>query len=99
MLRAQLAEREALLKEVLIKTDKWMLPDLYERIRMSFKSASAEPSAPVERDERAEFEAFMRSQCCSVNKTDCNNPIYFSRDVQGCWLTWQARASLERNPF
>lgn len=46
-LRAQLAERDALLKEVLIKTDKWMLPGLYERIRMSFKSASAEPSAPV----------------------------------------------------
>ncbi|QJQ07866.1 hypothetical protein A3L25_018690 [Pseudomonas putida] len=42
-LRAQLAGRDALLKEVLIKTDKWMLPDLYERIRLSFKLASAEP--------------------------------------------------------
>ncbi|MGO0633120.1 hypothetical protein ACTORR_24360 [Pseudomonas sp. SAR267] len=44
-LRAQLAERDALLKEVLIKTDKWMLPDLYERIRLSFKSTSAEPES------------------------------------------------------
>ena len=41
----KLAERDALLKEVLIKTDKWMLPDLYERIRLSFKAANAEPEA------------------------------------------------------
>ncbi|MCE5979040.1 hypothetical protein [Pseudomonas sp. JR33AA] len=48
--RAQLAERDALLKEVLIKTDKWMLPDLYERIRLSFKPASAGPEpAPRKR--------------------------------------------------
>ncbi|MGY4528056.1 hypothetical protein [Pseudomonas sp. TE21394] len=43
----KLAERDALLKEVLIKTDKWMLPDLYERIRLSFKPASAELGAPT----------------------------------------------------
>lgn len=48
--------------------------------------------------EREAFEAFMRSQDCSVKKTDCNNPIYFSRDVQGCWLTWQARAALAEQP-
>jgi len=44
-LLAQLAERDALLKEVLIKTDKWMLPDLYERIRLSFKPASEDSKA------------------------------------------------------
>lgn len=44
-LLAQLAERDALLKEVLIKTDKWMLPELYERIRLSFKPASEDSKA------------------------------------------------------
>ncbi|QDD91897.1 hypothetical protein [Pseudomonas oryzihabitans] len=49
-------------------------------------------------DDRAAFEKFMHSQGCSTEKTDCSDPIYFKRDVQGCWLTWQARAALATQP-
>lgn len=57
---AQLADAHALLKEVLIKTDRWILPDLYERIRLSLKAASAEPSAPKCKTCRDQGEVFVR---------------------------------------
>lgn len=47
------------------------------------EAGNGEPSAPVERDERAEFERYVMGR-----------PM---RDVTH-WETWQARAALERKP-
>lgn len=62
---------------------------------------SAEPSEPVERDERAEFEDWSHcnwpgAQRQQLERDDFGaykNPIY--RDF---WTGWQARAALERKP-
>lgn len=48
--------------------------------------ASAEPSAPVERDERAAFDAWHAANWPNGAPTEAR------------WLTWQARAALERKP-
>lgn len=60
-----------------------------------FKSESADPSAPVDRDERAEFEKHYASM------NDGFVPSFFGgeydwHDAQPCWKTWQARAALEK---
>lgn len=54
-LRAQLAERDALLLGAAKQARMWNDIELLKRI-VEVTSASAEPSAPVEIDERAEFE-------------------------------------------
>lgn len=81
-LRAQLADRDALLKEVLIKTDKWMLPDLYERIRLSLKAASAEPSAIADphgcnkctHPECGKFDGPHKVECRAMADNACARP-------------------------
>lgn len=54
-LKAQLAERDALLRDSVKQVRLWQDGELLLKI-VTLLSASAEPSAPVERDERAEFE-------------------------------------------
>ena len=97
-LRAKLAERDALLigyKSLL----RQVMPCLamstnsqsksYMRQIESALSSSAEPSAPVERDERderAEFE--KRFGPCTCGEDD------YEDEMRG----WQARAALERKP-
>jgi hypothetical protein len=64
---------------------------------------SAEPSAPVERDERAEFEKAV------IDKAERFHPKleqygehpdaeYRDSTLEWCWGLWQARAALERKP-
>lgn len=66
------------------------------------EAASAEPSAPVEIDERAEFEAWVstRKVCthkgATLRKDRAGN--YLDYRVNDRWLTWKARAALERKP-
>ena len=61
--------------------------------------AHADPGA-VERDERAEFEAHMYREFTGVNlrKTGPLKEQYANPSHQGAWLSWQARAALERKP-
>lgn len=59
-------------------------------------SASAEPSAPVEIDERAEFEDWGKTLfyiACFERDEDGH---YVGRGLNGAWLGWQARAALAR---
>ncbi|WP_236197934.1 hypothetical protein [Pseudomonas putida] len=105
--RAQLAERDALLREcfkALLKAGH--SKPLRERIKSAL-SASAEPSAPVERDERAAFERF-----CVDSFNRCCNPTtpmkmewmlaarrgekYSATGWSKMWEAWKARAALER---
>ncbi len=66
----------------------------------------AEPSAPVERDERAEFEADWAHRMKVAGHRERANAFYRIQpndryrwnDVQDAWEAWQARAALERKP-
>lgn len=62
-----------------------------------YAKALADARAPVEIDERAEFEKHYASM------NDGFAPGFYEgeydwHDAQPCWLTWQARAALERKP-
>ena len=70
---------------------------------MSHEYVAIEPSAPVERDERAAFEAYMDEIVRVNNVNGIEYPI--SRRCDLCATTravmfegWQARAALERKP-
>lgn len=106
----QLAERGALLREVLMafKPGKTATLEefsaLMDKVRLSL-SASAEPSTPVERDERAAFERYE----CEDPDGPQVDPMWMLRctldpekygilSVQSDWESWKARAALERKP-
>ena len=55
-----------------------------------------EPSAPVERDERAEFEADQRSKGFAIDILPGTVATYMVPAVRFSWAGWQARAALER---
>lgn len=69
-------------------------------------SARAEPSAPVEIDERAEFEAAWSARIERLRIRERGNEFYRVQpndlyrwsNVQDAWELWQARAALERKP-
>ncbi len=61
-------------------------------------SASAEPSAPVERDERAEFETEFKRIGRPLTRADYHPEAYGNAFDDGAWTGWQARAALERKP-
>lgn len=140
-LQAQLAERDALLREFVEYLDghqenKICSGSTFHRKVRNALSASAEPKCcaptaeelklladgdytpeelwgvggkpscpdchkakPVERDERAEFESYMRREfpgarlLLNQRRDGFGNPSH-----QGAWLAWQARAALERKP-
>lgn len=117
--RAQLAEAHALLRDiqrshgVLLMTnppqDPWLNNRIDERIRAAL-SASAEPSAPVEIDERAKFETHIgetESQWdLMLVRVDAEHKIHgHPRDIgeyavpetHAAWKAWQARAALNQD--
>jgi len=94
----KLTERDALLLDIsnaYWRNDAEMPYALVERIKAL--SASAEPSAPAERDERAEFEASHVELFGCLPRTDDQQPD-FALSHYNRWLLWQARAALERKP-
>lgn len=58
----------------------------------------AEPSAPVERDERADFEADQLSKGFAIDLLPGTVATYMIPAVRFAWAGWQARAALERKP-
>ncbi len=99
-LRAQLAElRQCLASLAYLGTGA-----AYERA-IAALSASAEPSAPVERDEHQEFEQACREAAAARGRE--LDPEALRRRADGShvnpltecgWWGWQARAALERKP-
>lgn len=129
-LRAQLAERDALLTRALPYLSNTPdlvqhgAEDLAEEIRSASagrpcygpnewgtecgkcskcKSASAEPSAPVDIDERAKFEAEWRKRYpdhppLALKRSGLDLADYCNTRTKDAWWAWQARAALERKP-
>lgn len=58
--------------------------------------ACCKPSAPVEIDERADFENWGKTlfYVACFERDDADS--YVGRGLQGAWLGWQARAALDR---
>lgn len=94
-LKGQLAERDALLREVLVGL--WPSTPIAIKINATL-SASAEPSASVDRDERAEFEAEFKKKGRPLTRAEYDPEAYGNAFDDGAWLGWQARAVLERKP-
>ncbi|EPM0507155.1 hypothetical protein R4370_001316 [Pseudomonas putida] len=99
-LRKQLAEAHALLREVLVGL--WPSTPLAIKINAAL-SASAEPSAPVEIDERADFERHVilttgRPIDSELKRHPVRHDEYECRTMQTRWNDWQARAALDRKP-
>ncbi|MFS0827638.1 hypothetical protein [Pseudomonas phoenicis] len=94
-LRAQLAEAQALLRDIKFRLngERWAHERGFIR-RIEALSASAEPSAPVEIDERAAFEYHHRVWNLARDE-DCPED-YRNPSIQDSWEGWQARAALER---
>lgn len=92
-LRAQLAERDALLREAITvcRTNDLHITAGHFEDKLS---ASAETSAPVERDERAEFENTSEPDGANLDRNSYDD--YVNPYVQSSWEGWQARAALER---
>ncbi|MFK4234234.1 Lar family restriction alleviation protein [Pseudomonas guariconensis] len=97
-----LAEQDALLREAheeLVCRDS----PVAQRI-IAALSASAEPSAPVERDERAAFELIIGQKWPGIRMLRINRPgapadgEYELPGLEGAWQGWQARAALARKP-
>lgn len=107
-LRAQLAERDALLRELLPLANRAVKSAWSQGIVIraeSALSASADQSAPVETDERAEFEkawaGAVNVEVLDLHRkqypltADADQP-YDTPQTQLGWMMWQARAALER---
>ena len=84
-LNLRVAAYEAALREIQEAAQvTWRYPEF-------LATASAEPSAPVEIDERAEFE--------EAYEADANSDVHEVRSTrQIAWAFWQARAAMERKP-
>lgn len=111
-LRAQLAEAHALLRDIELTMDAQedsvsLGYDIEMRMATILRpSASAEPSAPVEIDERQEFESAWSARIERLRIRERGNEFYRVQpndlyrwnNVQDAWELWQARAALERKP-
>ncbi|MBF8720453.1 hypothetical protein [Pseudomonas guariconensis] len=109
-LRTQLAERDALLREALPaveyesgRGDAAGTSYLQLADKIKSLSASAEPSAPVEIDERADFERHVilttgRPIDSELKRHPVRHDEYECRTMQTRWNDWQARAALDRKP-
>lgn len=109
-LRAQLAERDALLSTAAamlkecIDTGELDTDEQWRAEQIVAKIGGTEPSAPVERDERADFESDWAERHGIVTDVGARNSFYRLQplgryrwpDVQNGWDAWQARANLER---
>ncbi|MBB1614487.1 hypothetical protein A9978_18785 [Pseudomonas sp. UMC65] len=103
-LEAKLAERDALLRDsrMYVATCRAADPEHHRGVLVRIEaalSASAEPSAPVERDERAEFEAYALDRGWLpqhlAEKTASGN--YKDWGVNPEWQAWKARAALDKS--
>ncbi|WJN52069.1 hypothetical protein [Pseudomonas asiatica] len=101
----KLAERDALLREIAsIPGDSINYHATHmSRIARAALSASAEPSAPVECDERADFERHVilttgRPIDSELKRHPVRHDEYECRTMQTRWNDWQARAALDRKP-
>ncbi|AIN57943.1 hypothetical protein [Pseudomonas soli] len=113
-LRAQLAERDALLRRWL--SDAYIIDPKKASLAMETEAALSSSAqrkvgnselsvVPVERDERAEFEADWAHRMKVAGHRERANAFYRIQpndryrwnDVQDAWEAWQARAALERN--
>lgn len=100
----QLAEAHALLRKV--RKFGWTNVEPEERARVRAEvrehlSASAEPSAPVEVDERKEFEKAVIDKAERFHPElrqygDQPDAEYRDANIEWAWGLWQARAALER---
>ena len=87
-----LAEAQALIQEA-ANIAMFTLPSGWHKRRAAL-SATAEPSAPVEIDERAEFERAAAEQGSNIDRNSEGD--YVNPWVESEWEGWQARAALER---
>ena len=108
-LRAKLAERNALLNRAV---QAWAAADTISDMDATMAAlrdalyASAAPSAPVEIDERQEFESAWSARIERLRIRERGNEFYRVQpndlyrwnNVQDAWELWQARAALERKP-
>lgn len=106
--RYQLAEQSTLLQVGLTMINRGIVSfddQIEYRQKLAALSASAEPSAPVEIDERAEFEQACREAAIARGRE--LDPEALRRRDDGShvnpltecgWWGWQARAALERKP-
>lgn len=85
-----------------IKAEAVLPPGIWEAIEVAVKQAEKpaqqHQGAPVDRDERAEFE----QRFPDLDHTLCSHPDwqdqYESVKAGDMWNGWQARAALERKP-
>ncbi|MDV9031321.1 hypothetical protein Q7C30_004270 [Pseudomonas sp. RAC1] len=99
-LKAELAERDALLREWRHGKNMTLrqCASLNERTDSALRER-AEPSAPVEIDERAEFEAhYLVDHVFESADFEMDGDRYVWQATQDRWEAWQARAALERKP-
>lgn len=94
-LRAQLGEAHALLRG--IHDGEISGFERYSKIE-ALLSASAEPSAPVEIDERAEFKRRFPDYDHTLCSHEDWKDQYDDPKLGDMWNGWQARAALERKP-
>lgn len=93
-MRAQLAEQDALLHEIRGQSgSSWLRGETQHKLDAAL-SASAEPSAPVDIDERAEFEEASEPDGANLDRS--SDGYYVNPYVQSSWEGWSMRAALER---
>ncbi|MBC2655512.1 hypothetical protein H7A76_08680 [Pseudomonas sp. MSSRFD41] len=90
----KLAERDVLLRRITGSDHQDSLRAIGEAAALS---ASAEPAPQVERDERADFEAWFNSKPAYVIDWHGADPHDHGKTMDA-WEAWQARAALERKP-
>ncbi|MFT8234837.1 hypothetical protein ACLNBI_25240, partial [Pseudomonas guariconensis] len=106
-LRAKLIELESSVREFLridgLSVDGSAARNKALKMLAATLSASAEPSAPVEIDERADFERHVilttgRPIDSELKRHPVRHDEYECRTMQTRWNDWQARAALDRKP-
>jgi hypothetical protein len=102
VLIVQVAEREALLEQVLTNAERGLPPDLHRALRELIPAPSA--TNPANEAEREPFEAWHRRRFATKHMSgeptrDMHNgvrdPNYGPPNQQQMWEAWQARAALK----
>lgn len=105
--RTAVSRAEATAREVFGVTDENAMQAIDYMAGLLLAFEPAEQSAPVEREERAEFEACIRREWPMapisrkrdlLPKDDPCYGDYCDEPLQRAWVGWQMRAALERKP-